>query len=180
MPPPLLLFLTRPAAEDSDQRPPSSNATTPPSPESLTELTYSLSYKPKTPKSPPPPEAIGSCTIGPSPSPSHDPHGLLLHPSFSRSKIKGNGTDTDRGVVLSGFKTRRCNYDAVIQDEKEVCCICLDDLYHGSMTALDCGHEFHPGCIRQWLFRGKNFCPLCKAPAMKRPRVTLASLLDIV
>ncbi|KAL1555786.1 putative late blight resistance protein R1B-17 [Salvia divinorum] len=51
--------------------------------------------------------------------------------------------------------------------EEEVCCMCLDDLYRGSVTTLDCRHEFHSDCIRRWLARGQNFCPLCKAPAIK-------------
>ncbi|KAG6404995.1 hypothetical protein SASPL_132574 [Salvia splendens] len=106
------------------------------------------------------------------------PHPLsLLLPEFGLV-IRVLSPFQDLDDVLSGFMTRRCDDDADIQDEKEVCCICLDDLYRGSVTALDCGHEFHPGCIRRWLFRGNNFCPLCKAPAMKRPRVTLASLLQ--
>ncbi|KAL1555782.1 RING-type E3 ubiquitin transferase [Salvia divinorum] len=69
--------------------------------------------------------------------------------------------------VLSGFKTRRCDDDADQHDEEEACCICLDDLHRGSVTTLDCRHEFHSDCIRRWLVRGKNFCPLCKAPAIK-------------
>ncbi|XP_042010618.1 probable E3 ubiquitin-protein ligase RHG1A [Salvia splendens] len=70
-----------------------------------------------------------------------------------------------QGDVLSGFKTRRC-CDDTDQHEEEVCCICLDKLYRGSVTTLDCSHEFHPDCIRRWLVDGQNFCPLCKAPAI--------------
>ncbi|KAL1555800.1 RING-type E3 ubiquitin transferase [Salvia divinorum] len=67
--------------------------------------------------------------------------------------------------VLSGFKTCRC--DDTDQHKEEVCCICLEDLYRGSVTTLDCRHEFHSDCIRRWLVHGQNFCPLCKAPAIK-------------
>jgi hypothetical protein len=31
---------------------------------------------------------------------------------------------------------------------------------------LDCGHDFHAGCIKQWLVL-KNLCPICKNPALK-------------
>ncbi|KAG6407180.1 hypothetical protein SASPL_130164 [Salvia splendens] len=79
--------------------------------------------------------------------------------------------------VLSCFKTRRC--DETDQDEHEVCCICLDDLYRGSVTSLDCGHEFHPNCIRRWLVCGKNFCPLCKATAIKEPLHIMLDSLSI-
>ncbi|RVW42944.1 putative E3 ubiquitin-protein ligase ZFP1 [Vitis vinifera] len=30
---------------------------------------------------------------------------------------------------------------------------------------LDCGHEYHAGCLKKWLLV-KNVCPICKAPAM--------------
>ncbi|XP_047952962.1 uncharacterized RING finger protein C32D5.10-like [Salvia hispanica] len=75
--------------------------------------------------------------------------------------------DPPQGDVLSGFKTRRI--DDKDQHEEEVCSICLDNLYSGSatVTVLDCQHEFHPDCIRRWLVDGQNFCPLCKAPAIK-------------
>ncbi|KAL1555798.1 putative late blight resistance protein R1B-17 [Salvia divinorum] len=74
--------------------------------------------------------------------------------------------DSPQDDVLSGFKTRRC--DDTDQDEnEEVCCICLDDLHRGSVTTLDCRHEFHADCIRRWLVCGESFCPLCKAPAIK-------------
>ncbi|KAL1555799.1 E3 ubiquitin-protein ligase DZIP3-like [Salvia divinorum] len=75
--------------------------------------------------------------------------------------------DSPEDDVLSGFKTRRCNDTDQDENEDEVCCICLDDLYSGSVTTLNCRHEFHPDCIRRWLVCGQNFCPLCKAPAIK-------------
>ncbi|KAL1555791.1 RING-H2 finger protein ATL63-like [Salvia divinorum] len=69
--------------------------------------------------------------------------------------------------VLSCFEIRRCDDTDRHEGEVEDCCICLGDLYRGSVTALDCRHEFHSDCIRRWLVRGQNFCPLCKAPAIK-------------
>ncbi|XP_047952579.1 RING finger protein 44-like [Salvia hispanica] len=85
--------------------------------------------------------------------------------------------DSPEDDVLSSFKTRCC--DETDQDEEEVCCICLDDLYRESVTSLDCGHEFHPDCIRRWLVRGKNFCPLCKATAIKEPLHLMLDSLSI-
>ncbi|KAL3624656.1 hypothetical protein CASFOL_031324 [Castilleja foliolosa] len=50
--------------------------------------------------------------------------------------------------------------------EGELCAVCLDDLSRfdkkSIIGSLDCGHEYHEGCIKQWLTR-KNCCPLCKA-----------------
>jgi hypothetical protein len=35
-----------------------------------------------------------------------------------------------------------------------------------NLGRLDCGHDFHAGCIKQWLVL-KNLCPICKNPALK-------------
>ena len=34
------------------------------------------------------------------------------------------------------------------------------------LGTLDCGHDFHVGCVRQWLVV-KNTCPICKNTALK-------------
>lgn len=31
---------------------------------------------------------------------------------------------------------------------------------------LDCGHEFHTNCIKQWLTL-KNLCPICKMTGLE-------------
>jgi hypothetical protein len=33
------------------------------------------------------------------------------------------------------------------------------------LGALDCGHDFHTNCIKQWLMQ-KNLCPICKTTAL--------------
>ncbi|KAG8064079.1 hypothetical protein GUJ93_ZPchr0004g40147 [Zizania palustris] len=44
----------------------------------------------------------------------------------------------------------------------EPCCICQEDYAEDEvMGRLDCGHEFHSACIKQWLVI-KNLCPICK------------------
>lgn len=30
---------------------------------------------------------------------------------------------------------------------------------------LDCGHDFHTNCIKQWLMQ-KNLCPICKTTGL--------------
>ena len=43
----------------------------------------------------------------------------------------------------------------------EVCCICCEDFTVGCPTSrLDCGHLFHPKCIKEWV-RHNAVCPLC-------------------
>ncbi|KAL3614224.1 hypothetical protein CASFOL_042298 [Castilleja foliolosa] len=49
----------------------------------------------------------------------------------------------------------------------EPCCVCQENYMNGDdIGTLDCGHEFHTGCIKQWLTH-KNICPICKTTALK-------------
>ncbi|WCJ31182.1 RING/U-box superfamily protein [Euphorbia peplus] len=42
------------------------------------------------------------------------------------------------------------------------CCICQEEFTDGEdLGKLECGHDFHYNCIRQWLVQ-KNNCPICK------------------
>ncbi|KAL3814242.1 hypothetical protein ACJIZ3_015510 [Penstemon smallii] len=48
----------------------------------------------------------------------------------------------------------------------EPCCICQENYIAGNeIGILDCGHEFHSDCIKQWLLL-KNLCPICKMTAL--------------
>lgn len=43
------------------------------------------------------------------------------------------------------------------------CSICLDELYDDLGKLSECGHEFHLGCINQWVTVNR-LCPLCRSP----------------
>ncbi|RAL54512.1 hypothetical protein DM860_001640 [Cuscuta australis] len=48
-------------------------------------------------------------------------------------------------------------------EEAEVCSICLLEYQDEETVAtLQCGHEYHPDCIKQWLSK-KKACPFCRA-----------------
>lgn len=47
-----------------------------------------------------------------------------------------------------------------IASEDRMCAICLED---GLGARLPCGHAYHPECIKKWLLRGSDTCPLCLA-----------------
>ncbi|XWS45251.1 hypothetical protein CRYUN_Cryun15aG0120300 [Craigia yunnanensis] len=50
--------------------------------------------------------------------------------------------------------------------EAESCCICQEDYANGEeLGKLDCGHDFHFNCVKQWLVQ-KNSCPICKKTAL--------------
>lgn len=49
----------------------------------------------------------------------------------------------------------------------EPCCICQEEYKKGDdLGVLECGHDFHTSCIKQWLLQ-KNLCPVCKSTASK-------------
>uniref|UniRef100_N1QV74 RING-type E3 ubiquitin transferase n=1 Tax=Aegilops tauschii TaxID=37682 RepID=N1QV74_AEGTA len=53
---------------------------------------------------------------------------------------------------------------SVIDDIK--CSICQEEFVKGEEVGrLRCEHQYHVCCIRQWLLQ-KNWCPVCKAPAL--------------
>ncbi|KAK7319888.1 hypothetical protein RJT34_04616 [Clitoria ternatea] len=50
--------------------------------------------------------------------------------------------------------------------DMEPCCVCQEEYTDGeNVGSLDCGHEFHSECIKQWLMQ-KNLCPICKTTAL--------------
>ncbi|XP_076937370.1 E3 ubiquitin-protein ligase MBR2-like [Bidens hawaiensis] len=45
----------------------------------------------------------------------------------------------------------------------EPCSVCQEEYTEGDdLGTLECGHDFHHGCIKQWL-QHKNLCPICKS-----------------
>jgi E3 ubiquitin-protein ligase Arkadia len=48
----------------------------------------------------------------------------------------------------------------------EPCCVCQEEYNDGEdVGVLECGHEFHTKCIKEWLMQ-KNVCPICKEAAL--------------
>ncbi|KAI3684702.1 hypothetical protein L6452_33927 [Arctium lappa] len=55
------------------------------------------------------------------------------------------------------------------QPDAEPCCVCQEEYKNGDdLGTLECGHEFHHGCIKQWL-QHKNSCPICKTTGFGAP-----------
>ena len=71
--------------------------------------------------------------------------------------------------ITKGLKTRTFKEsEAASMDEEHDCCVICQDGYQNDekIGFLDCGHEYHADCLKNWLLR-KNVCPLCKAPAIQ-------------
>ncbi|XP_076917272.1 E3 ubiquitin-protein ligase MBR2-like [Bidens hawaiensis] len=81
-------------------------------------------------------------------------------------RIGNVNTGLTEEKVLKSLKQKA--YASVTgQPDAEPCCICQEEYANGDdMGTLDCGHDFHTGCIKQWLLQ-KNSCPVCKSAASK-------------
>ncbi|ONM18703.1 E3 ubiquitin-protein ligase MBR2 [Zea mays] len=70
--------------------------------------------------------------------------------------------------ILSNLKQWKCVLKSLDDPPTSVepCCICQEDYVEGEdLGRLDCGHDFHTACIKQWLVI-KNLCPICKKTAL--------------
>ncbi|XVE80060.1 hypothetical protein DITRI_Ditri14bG0109000 [Diplodiscus trichospermus] len=90
-------------------------------------------------------------------------------------RIGNVNTGLSDEIILSKLKTRTYSTFATdinleemapIDQEPDSCIICQED-YRNQETigTLDCGHEYHAGCLRKWLLV-KNVCPICKSEAL--------------
>ncbi|WVZ22789.1 hypothetical protein V8G54_001333 [Vigna mungo] len=82
-------------------------------------------------------------------------------------RIGDVSTGLSEDVIVKSMKQRL--YTALMTQSctgLEPCCICQDEFGDGeNVGSLDCGHEFHSACIKQWLMQ-KNICPICKVVAL--------------
>ncbi|XP_024520868.1 E3 ubiquitin-protein ligase MBR2 [Selaginella moellendorffii] len=81
------------------------------------------------------------------------------------------------GTVSTGLsedtivqQLKRTKYAAALarssEDSDVKCCVCQEEFEEGvELGTINCGHNYHMDCIRQWLVR-KNSCPICKATAL--------------
>ncbi|KAG5625177.1 hypothetical protein H5410_010395 [Solanum commersonii] len=80
-------------------------------------------------------------------------------------RIGNVNTGLSEGTILERMKQRK--HDSIYGGSSSPCCICREEYTSGDyMGILDCGHEFHSSCIKQWLML-KNVCPICKNTALK-------------
>ncbi|KAL0396919.1 UNVERIFIED_CONTAM: E3 ubiquitin-protein ligase MBR2 [Sesamum calycinum] len=87
---------------------------------------------------------------------------------WGRENVEREGGLSEK-LILKYLKTRKNSGEVNSSDgEPKICIVCQEDLWeeNGMMTGvLDCRHEYHASCIRQWL-QQKNICPLCKTIAL--------------
>ncbi|XP_020401533.2 probable E3 ubiquitin-protein ligase HIP1 [Zea mays] len=84
-------------------------------------------------------------------------------------RIGNVGTGLSEEAVIRLLKQRKfSSWTLKASLDPEPCCICQEEYADGDdLGKLDCGHDFHAGCIKQWLVV-KNVCPICKSTALKK------------
>ncbi|RDX78955.1 putative E3 ubiquitin-protein ligase RHG1A, partial [Mucuna pruriens] len=82
-------------------------------------------------------------------------------------RIGNVSTGLSEETVLKLLKQRKHSIEKGSQiDAEEPCCVCQEDYGDGDdIGTLDCGHDFHSNCIKQWLMH-KNLCPICKTTGL--------------
>ncbi|TKY75056.1 E3 ubiquitin-protein ligase HIP1 [Spatholobus suberectus] len=82
-------------------------------------------------------------------------------------RIGNVSTGLSEETVLKHLKQRKHSVEKESQIDAEPCCVCQEDYGDGDdIGTLDCGHDFHSNCIKQWLMH-KNLCPICKTTGLK-------------
>uniref|UniRef100_A0A2N9F6U1 RING-type E3 ubiquitin transferase n=1 Tax=Fagus sylvatica TaxID=28930 RepID=A0A2N9F6U1_FAGSY len=76
-------------------------------------------------------------------------------------------TGPSEQAILANLRRRK--YEPIALGSpvnNESCCICQEEYAQGDdLGKLDCGHDYHYACIKQWLVQ-KNSCPICKMTAL--------------
>ncbi|KAJ0966449.1 hypothetical protein J5N97_027587 [Dioscorea zingiberensis] len=82
-------------------------------------------------------------------------------------RIGNVSTGLGEEMIMKHLKTRVYLLIAPeASNEVEPCCICQEEYVEGEdLGTLDCGHDFHTGCIKHWLMC-KNLCPICKTTGL--------------
>ncbi|GLT58908.1 hypothetical protein SLA2020_317670 [Shorea laevis] len=81
-------------------------------------------------------------------------------------RIGNVSTGLSEETVLKHLIQRKCSIIPGTEGEAEPCCICQEEYNDGEdLGTLECGHDFHRDCIKQWLMH-KNLCPICKTTGL--------------
>ncbi|KAK7352419.1 hypothetical protein VNO80_17841 [Phaseolus coccineus] len=81
-------------------------------------------------------------------------------------RIGNVSTGLSEETVLKFLKQKKHSVEKETQIDAEPCCVCQEDYGDGDdIGTLDCGHDFHSDCIKQWLMH-KNLCPICKTTGL--------------
>ncbi|KAJ9186762.1 hypothetical protein P3X46_002299 [Hevea brasiliensis] len=81
-------------------------------------------------------------------------------------RIGNVSTGLSEETILNRLKQRKYSVAVRTEVDAEPCCVCQEEYNNGEdVGTLDCGHDFHTDCIKQWLML-KNWCPICKTTGL--------------
>ncbi|XP_027353961.1 probable E3 ubiquitin-protein ligase RHG1A isoform X2 [Abrus precatorius] len=81
-------------------------------------------------------------------------------------RIGNVSTGLSEETILKLLKQKNYSVETGSQLDAEPCCVCQEDYGDGDdIGTLDCGHDYHRDCIKQWLMH-KNLCPICKTTGL--------------
>nr|XP_023881640.1 probable E3 ubiquitin-protein ligase RHG1A isoform X2 [Quercus suber]POE74021.1 putative e3 ubiquitin-protein ligase rhg1a [Quercus suber] len=83
-------------------------------------------------------------------------------------RIGNVSTGLSEETILNHLRQRKYSIAKGSPLEGEPCCVCQEEYKDGdNLGTLECGHDFHTDCIKQWLTH-KNLCPICKTTALAK------------
>ncbi|KAF8107743.1 hypothetical protein N665_0117s0015 [Sinapis alba] len=75
-------------------------------------------------------------------------------------------TGVNEETISNRLKQSKYKSSTKSAQDAEPCCICQEEYTEGEdLGTLECGHEFHSQCIKEWL-KQKNLCPICKTTGL--------------
>ncbi|KAK2398587.1 putative E3 ubiquitin-protein ligase RHG1A [Trifolium repens] len=82
-------------------------------------------------------------------------------------RIGNVSTGLNEETIMKHLKLKKYSVDeSGSQNEAEPCCVCQEEYKNeDDIGSLDCGHDYHTDCIKQWLMH-KNLCPICKTTGL--------------
>ncbi|KAF7830607.1 putative E3 ubiquitin-protein ligase RHG1A [Senna tora] len=81
-------------------------------------------------------------------------------------RIGNVSTGLSEDTIMKLLKLKKYSVETGSQLEAEPCCVCQEVYNDGDdIGTLDCGHDYHTDCIKQWLMH-KNLCPICKTTGL--------------
>ena len=93
--------------------------------------------------------------------------GPILYCQY-RDALRRPGKFEGEGQIAQAIdRLQRSQYNPATMTAETTCAICQEDFKRGDqVTQLKCNeaHLFHTDCIVEWISRGENTCPLCRAP----------------
>jgi hypothetical protein len=88
-------------------------------------------------------------------------------PSKTKSPRKMDSSVSEVTVPMTPDSSHDSHHEGCcisLEEDEVVCTICIGEIVEGDkIGALPCEHQFHVGCLKEWL-RRKNVCPLCQGP----------------